>query len=104
MVTASEPSAPAAPSEPVSPPTTLNIFVESERLFALFDIDMVIGKSFLDTTLPAAALAPLSYVILPLNNPEPAEIIPPIDGVVIVPPPALVIVISPVSIVCDRFC
>ena len=91
-VTASEP---AAPSEPVSPPTTLNILVVSERLFALFDTDTVNGKSdlFRDEKGTVNVCCPVPPLIVPLK-----------DGVLNVLLPALVIVISPVSIVWAKFC
>jgi len=93
VVTASEPSEPSAPAAPVAPsepPSTLNTFVESDKLFALFDTDTVNGKSDFakDENGTVNVCCPVPLLIVPLK-----------DGVVSVLPPAFVIVISPVSIV-----
>ena len=95
-------SVPSTPSDPSAPPSTLNTFILSSNESLVTSI--VIGRSDFETTLPAAGLAPLSNVILPLSNPEPSETTPPKLGVVIVPPPAFVIVILPVLTVPLRFC
>ena len=87
----------SAPSVPSAPPCTFTTEILSLKVSLLTAI--VKGKSVLFKDNPLNDKEPLCC-------PDPLITfdVPPKDGVDIVAPPALVIVISPVAIVSDKFC